>query len=422
MLAVKNYRNSPWTTLLMSFGAILLVFCIVLYPDQAFQASLQGLSIWWKLIFPALLPFLVLSEMLIAFGAVHALGVILDPFMRRIFGIPGIGGWAMSLGWTAGYPAGAGAIAKLRRQKAIRRHEAQILLALSHVSNPVFIIVVVGVGFLQRPELGILLAIIHWASALCTGLFMRWLTPRSDKLASSKAQEKTGGIPEEPDFIMLPGEGMSRSRIKRIAEAMHNAHQQDGRSFGKLLGEAVSSAVQTLMMIGGYIMIFSVIIQVVRLLIPQQIAGYMVNGFFEVNLGTHAVSTAAFASEVWQMALLGVVLAWSGISAHLQVRTLLKGTDLGYGSFIGSRLLHSSLAFALTYLLWNPLHLLLGRIIGTAPVFTQSETPAIHPLPEWLFRFQGWTGWFPLSLWLALLLSLMAFASGLIAIRQRRRN
>ncbi|NRG00533.1 nucleoside recognition domain-containing protein, partial [Paenibacillus dendritiformis] len=125
-------RTSPasqrLSTLIMGGSAVLLVLCIIAYPDKSFQASLQGLKVWWTIIFPALLPFLILSEMLKAYGWVHGIGVLLDPFMRTLFRLPGIGGWAWSVGWTAGYPAGAEAVVRLRKDNELSRLEAERLL------------------------------------------------------------------------------------------------------------------------------------------------------------------------------------------------------------------------------------------------------------------------------------------------------
>ncbi|GIQ64729.1 hypothetical protein PACILC2_32970 [Paenibacillus cisolokensis] len=131
------------------------VASIVRQPDEAFQASLQGLSIWWNLVFPGLLPFLVLAELMAAYGVVQALGVLLEPAMRRLFRLPGEAGFAVAAGWTMGSPAGAEATAALRRRAALSRDEGERLLALSHMPNPVFMLVVVGAGFLRRPELGL---------------------------------------------------------------------------------------------------------------------------------------------------------------------------------------------------------------------------------------------------------------------------
>lgn len=416
MFGAINRHDSPIVTVIMGFSAVLLVVCIVLYPDQAFQASLQGLSIWWKLVFPALLPFLVLSEILIAFGWVHALGVLIDPLLRVLFRIPGVGGWAMSLGWTAGYPAGAVAAVKLRQQKALSRQEAQRLLALSHVSNPVFMIVVVGVGFLHQAELGLMIAIVHWSSIVITGLLLRWFAPPSPEPAPERAALARSASVKGGMF----------ARVRRMIEAMRDAHRQDGRSFGKLLGEAVGSAVQTLLMVGGYMMIFSVVIQVVRLAVPQEISRYAINGLFEINLGAHAVSTAPFASQMWQMALLGAILAWSGISAHLQVRSITRATDLSYASFLGARLLHAAVAFVLTFALWQPLQRLVGgnvRSLTTlyAPQSWDASREAAAPLTESLFRALTAVQPYALLLWLILLLSLMIVLSAAIAAFRPRK-
>lgn len=335
----------PLTTLLMGSTAALLVICIVSYPDQAFQASLQGLKIWWNIIFPALLPFLVLSEMLYAYGFVHGLGSLLDPLMRLLFRLPGVGGWAWAVGWTAGYPAGAKAVAQLRNQHVLSRQEAERLLCLSHTSSPLFIIAVVGVGFMQKPELGLIIAIIHWASSILTTLLLRFIhrmRPESQPLRTSASLSKS-----------------HQKFYQRIIGQMEGAHRQDGRPFGRMLGESVTSAVQTLMMVGGYMMIFSVIIQVLRIAIPQELGKYILNGLLEVNLAAYTLGSAAFSSPVFQAALLSSVIAWSGISALLQVHSIMKTTDLRFGHFILSRLLHALCAFLLTYMLWSPLHSLL---------------------------------------------------------------
>ncbi|MFD0616632.1 nucleoside recognition domain-containing protein [Paenibacillus sp. GCM10027629] len=431
MLYGQNIRTSPWMTLLFSFGAILLVFCIVLYPDQAFKASLQGLSVWWKLIFPALLPFLVISEIMMAYGFAHGLGVLLDPVMRRIFGIPGVGGWALALGWTAGFPAGAEATAKLRKMQVLQKHEANRLLALSHVSNPILIIVVIGVGFLQQPHAGIALAIFHWASALLTGFILYGISPRSTHPA-----EKSGTSSEVSDVFTAPfttreREGNSNTsdlaspnsqapkrRWQQILEAMEQAHQADGRTFGRLLGDAVTSAVQTLMMVGGYMMIFSIVAQIVQLLFPMNIALYWVQGFLELHLGAYGISTADLTSNLMQMAILSGILAWSGISAHLQVRSKTQSTDMSYIYFILSRLLHCIVAVLITLACWNPLQLLLGRIAPSfLPVWSAQDKS--HSL-DWFKLMNDFNAWYVLPILFVSILGIIMLLSGLMTFIRHR--
>ena len=93
--------------LLMSFVVIAIIVCLVLFPHVGFQAALRGVSIWWDVLFPALFPFFVISEIMLGFGIVHFFGTLLDPMMRPVFRIPGIGGFVMAMGFAAGYPVAA---------------------------------------------------------------------------------------------------------------------------------------------------------------------------------------------------------------------------------------------------------------------------------------------------------------------------
>ncbi|MMZ62896.1 Sporulation integral membrane protein YlbJ [compost metagenome] len=72
------------STLAIALGAVMVLTGVLLAPEEVFKASSQGLKLWWTIVFPAMLPFLMLSEMLLALGIVHGLGVLLhDDHMTR---------------------------------------------------------------------------------------------------------------------------------------------------------------------------------------------------------------------------------------------------------------------------------------------------------------------------------------------------
>ena len=45
-------ESGPLRTIILSTGALMLVIAVVASPKEAFDASIQGLDIWWKIIFP----------------------------------------------------------------------------------------------------------------------------------------------------------------------------------------------------------------------------------------------------------------------------------------------------------------------------------------------------------------------------------
>ena len=92
----KNWlRNRKISTYSMAFLGICLTAAIVAYPEESFRASFNGLKIWWNIVLPALLPFFIAAEIMMGLGVVHFMGTLLEPVMRPIFKVPGVGAFAL---------------------------------------------------------------------------------------------------------------------------------------------------------------------------------------------------------------------------------------------------------------------------------------------------------------------------------------
>jgi sporulation integral membrane protein YlbJ len=398
----KYLFSAPAITLMLGVLSFLLVVGIVSSPEQTFQASLQGLSLWWHIVFPSLLPFLVLSEMLIAYGWVHGIGVLLDPLMRRVFGLPGVSGWALTMGMTSGFPGGAQSTLQLVKQGDLTPREAERMAWLSHFSNPMTLIIVIGIGLFNQPSTGYWLISIHWLSGILAFLTMTSL----GKLVRNKSSESPVSVKLIKDSkLPLP---------RKVWLAIYKAHIRDGRSFGKLLGESVSHAVQTLMVIGGYIIIMAVMIHLVSYYILPEVPTYYVAGIFELHLGAKAISSASSLTPIIKWSLLSAMLGWSGLCAILQSISPLMKSGVRWLPFILIRLLHGAYAFVITLFLWRPLELL---VLDTPPAFYY--WPNYSPDLE---RFSGMWSRIPLLLgWQGLILiSLLLFSWSIVLATTRR--
>ncbi|MDR0269157.1 nucleoside recognition domain-containing protein [Paenibacillus sp.] len=345
-------------TVLLGAGAIVLVTAIVSSPAPAFQASLQGLRLWWQIVFPALLPFLVLSEMLIAYGWIHALGTWLEPLMNRLFKLPGIGGWVLAMGMTTGFPGGAQAARQLYEQGDLNAREADKLAALAHFCNPMLILIVIATGLMHDPAAGYILLVVHWI----TGLSAFLLLGRSRKHSDVETARNTS--------VKKSRDTKSPSLVYHSLESAKRAHAKDGRSFGRLLGDSVTNAVQSLMMVGGYIIIFAVVIQIASRVMPGRIPAYWLSGLLEVHLGAKDAAAATFASDRMQWSVISALLGFSGISAILQSMSALGKAGIRRLHFTLVRLLHGVLAFAATWVIW-PLIRYLPRDVSL--VFSSRE-------------------------------------------------
>jgi len=402
-------KSRPFT-LLLGMLAAAFVLCIILFPDEVFQSSLRGLRLWWEFVFPALLPFMIVSEIMIGLGVIHGLGTLLEPLMRKMFRLPGSGGWALAMGLTAGYPLGADITARLRKEGALTEQEASRLASVSFLCSPMVMVGIVGSGFLHSPRAGLALAAIHYVSALAVGLIGR-LASREKPVPSEPAKALT----EPKEAPSLPVLAVRR---------FHEAREEDGRTFGKLLGDSVSSSVQTLMMLGGFIMIFSVLLQIVQHQAGTgsfgEFLSRMLPGLMEPHLGTHAIAETGGMTPVMQAAFISFVLAWGGLSLHMQLLSLAGGSGVRYLPFALNRLLHGGMALLLTVVAWEPLQRLLSgqasepvlSVLGRSP--DPSAEGFVWNLPTIMTT---WTGQF---LMLVLLLAAMLLLSSLAYLLRRK--
>lgn len=355
-------------TALLAILSLILVGSIILQPDASFQASLRGLTVWWDIVFPGLLPYFVLYEIMMAFGLAHGLGALLQPVSSRLLRMPGEAALGLVLGWTGGHPAGAEQVARLKEAGRINRQQSQLLLSYSHMPNPLFMTVVVGAAFLQNPIAGFIIAAGVWISAF-------WLL-----LLNSLWPSPGTATDPEPNH----GKKVMRDNIGLIAaasKAMQEARLRDGRSFGRVLGDAVSSSVQKLMLIGGFMIFASVLARLSQpVLSPLLERGFSFAGpaFFEAHLG-------AYAASLWDLpgaglplvcAMVAAVLSWGGLSGILQAAYAVAGTDIRLGPFILYRLNHALHAFLVTLLLWGPLAKLITMLLpdGGFPVWSNGNS------------------------------------------------
>lgn len=348
-------------TIVVAVLSILLVGSIIVQPDASFQASLQGLTVWWNIVFPGLLPFLVLYEIMLAFGLAHAIGTTLQPLMQRALGLPGEAALALVFGWAGGYPAGSEAVASLRKRELLDQAQGQRLLSFAHMPNPLFMLVVIGAGFLHKPIAGMMIAAAVWVSAL-------WLLLMTSIFRQRKQASPTAAMNRPAGWLSTFSQGMQAGR------------EQDGRSFGKVLGDAVSGSIQKLMVIGGFMIFAAVLVKLSEpLLTPLQKAGFSFIGaaFFESHLGSYAAAiwNAPGGSAAFGCAIIAAILAWSGLAGILQTGYAIAGTDLRLLPFVIHRLNHALHAFLLTLLLWRPLSWLAGKLApeGGFPVMVSGH-------------------------------------------------
>lgn len=316
-------------------GLLFVVAAFIAFPAATFTASVRGANLWWNIVLPAQLPFFIAAELLAGLGVVRCLGVLFEPLMRPLFRVPGAGGFILAMSLAAGFPAGAKLTVEYYENQQLSREEGERLLSFASTAGPLFLSGAVATGMLGWPQAGLGIMLAHYLSCLFTGLVMRFYKP--------------GAPPSAPPA----GRG---SILARGARALIEGRRQDGRSIGRLLSEAVGKSFDSLTAIAGFIIIFSVLSELLAasgLLnwaaavcsIPKQTLTLVAASALEVTNGCRGIAEAALPLSVKIIAI-SAAIAWSGLAVQGQAASFASRTDLSLRPYVAARGLQSCLAAA----------------------------------------------------------------------------
>ena len=161
--------------------------------------------------------------------------------------MPGTGAFAMAMGIASGYPLGAALSARLKDDNLATKTEAERLMCFCNTSDPLFMTGAVAVGMFKRTDIATVIIAAHYLSALTVGLAMKFWR-RSTKHSPPMETEKHG-------FAVM-----------RAVRTMRKAQRESKKAFGELLGDSVKRSINTLLMILGFIVLFSVIFEILTML------------------------------------------------------------------------------------------------------------------------------------------------------------
>ncbi|HHY40970.1 MAG TPA: sporulation integral membrane protein YlbJ [Syntrophaceticus sp.] len=329
------------------FSVLCLLYAlgVISYPSASFEAAQQGLKTWWEIVFPSLLPFFIIADLLMKLGFVAFLGTLLEPAMRPLFNLPGCSGFIMAVSYLSGFPLCAILTSKLRQAGLCNKNEGERLLSFTSNASPLFMIGAVGIGMYHNPALGPLIAAIHYLSNFICGLILKSFSP------------PVGYAPEK------------RHVFKKALHAFISQTELKNKGFGKLLGDTIRNACITLLTIGGFITFFSVLAGILRAAgffslllnlfqpltqffdIDRTLLEGIFMGFFEITIGIQAISNSS-AGLPTQLLAIEALLAWNGLAIQAQVTGMVAESDLKIKKYYLTRLLQIPLAMLITVLVF----------------------------------------------------------------------
>lgn len=313
----------------------LIMFQIVKNPKVSISSASEGLNLWFNLLIPSLFPFILISDLLVSFGFIDIFAKFLEPIMRPVFNVSGIGIFPFSMSIMSGYPVGAKLTSKLRSINLISKIEGDRLISFSSTSGPLFIMGTVLIGMVGAPKLAGLMMIPHYLGAITIGLIFRFYKRENYRSLSNS-------------YI---GKGAKFKNYKNS-------------SIGFIISKSIKDSMDSILIIGGFVIIYSVVINILLSsstfnFILLKIASFinidvtllkgLIAGIIEITNGCSIISKLDI-DLINKIIMLNCVIAWGGFSIHSQALAFISTTDISTTIYLVSKAIHSCLTGLYTYI------------------------------------------------------------------------
>ena len=317
----------------------LFAICLLFFSTDNISAARNGLDLWVHSVIPTLFPFFVAAELLSNSDIVYLIGRFFKNIMRPFFNVPGEGALALISGIISGYPVGAKIVCNLKENKLCTDVECERLLGFTNNSGPLFILGTVGVGIFKSSKIGLILLVSHILSCLIVGFLFRWWKVKNIRSYSSCSSHNTSTM-----------------------------------NIGEVLSCAIHSSINSILMIGGFIVIFSVICSILKssnilnilsnitapffniIGIPSYYLPSFFTGIIEVTNGINAIPNLE--NSYTSILICSFLIGFGGMSILLQVFSIINKYNLSIKPYMIGKLLQGVFSVIITYIALLSFHII----------------------------------------------------------------
>lgn len=288
--------------LLTAFTA--MTFFILQKNQMALSLAQEALNLWFQKMIPALLPFMILSGLLINMDLSDRFASFFSVLLRPVYRLSDSCLYCMIIGFLCGFPMGARVCAQSLEKKKISHKEASLMLAFCNNIGPVYFTGFVLRLFPTEHLFGALFGM--YGIPLFYGLFLRYTVFKEIPFHKAVVNDPSG-----KNVFFLPE-----------------------------LNRAIQSALDSITVLGGYMIFCNMLNLIPNILFAAHSHLLTVIGpILEITSGLSRIS-------VQQKELAFILLPFGGISCIAQTASCIKNTDLSLSEYIFHKLIQTILTTA----------------------------------------------------------------------------
>lgn len=330
---------------LNSFICILMTIAIVLFAaniNKCIAAALDGCKLWYKAILPTTFPFLIICNLLISYDGITLYSKFLGPIVCSPLSLSKNCSFPIAASVLCGYPIGAKYCADIYTMGYIEKDEYIRLLNIASNVGPLFLIGSVASALLDNITFGYILLIGNYLSCIFIGLITQ-----------------------------------KKRTVKNTSSLKTN--QQPIPNIGVAVKNSIENSIITILNIGGFIIIFSVIISLIKnstfitylirnieqfFKIPTDVLYSTLLGSIEITNGCSIISSLSISIPL-KLSLISFLCSFSGLAIIAQVTSFVGDTDIKMNRYIILKFIQGIISFIITYIV---------TIITPSSVYTSNIT------------------------------------------------
>ena len=356
--AVVRLPSSKKSGSLIALAALSGALLMMLSPSEALESARKAVNLWFFTVLPSMLPFFICTDLLVRSGFHVQLGNLFEGPFRRLYGVPGVAGLVYMSSIISGYPAGAKILGELHERGQIRKEDVKNILSFCSTSGPLFILGAVGSGMLRSVSAGYLILCAHYLGSLLTGLLVirqsalrRALSPGAFAAGVRRAVPERG--PQEALRGEMPRSGGVRREMVRNGTREDAGQNRNGHSLSEVMTKSILSSFQSLLVIGGYIVIFMILTDAAKRLLRQVPEGDglfadLLAGCLEMTVGCSGAAESN-ASMEWKIVACAFLISFGGLSVAAQSLSVLKNSGVRLSYYLRFKLLQGLISAVCAY-------------------------------------------------------------------------
>ncbi|BBF42060.1 membrane protein [Lachnospiraceae bacterium KM106-2] len=315
-MSTQNYLFS--TKKILALLALALLIILLGFPNAALSGAKSGLLLWFNVVTPTLLPFIIVSNLIINLNLTRYIAKICYPIFHFIYRISPTACYPALIGMLSGLPVGAKACADLVKKGSISTSEGQYLLTFCNNASPMFIISFVGISTLGLPTRNYIFLLIIYLSAYVTSVIYRLFMP--------------------PIYVK---------------NKVHPLHARNIDSPKKIsftaLDQAIIDGFDVITKVGGYIIIFSILTQfIIDAVNNTKLHTLLAIGTLEITNGINMIGSATNLNMAIKITLILTIMAFGGCSSIAQTKSVIDGSGLSIKNYTLFKIVNALICSILT--------------------------------------------------------------------------